>query len=188
MKSTQKTKNTTLYYIHGYQSSPTSTKAVLFQNKLKAKPITYRKCPPEKLKIKNCLQQIAATIQNDSNTTLIGSSLGGYLAAKTAQKNQQVKKLILLNPAIIPPNTDITKHTDVPKNILRDMIDETLFEIKLNCPITIIRGTNDTVIPDEWILSFAQKQEATVIFLQDDHRFSQKILQLPNIITKIITC
>jgi len=93
-----------LYYIHGYLSSPNSTKGTLLKKTLNAHPIKYRDCQPEELLISDCLNQISNVIKNDHEVTLIGSSLGGLLAVKTAQKNQNVKKLILLNPAIIPPD------------------------------------------------------------------------------------
>ena len=81
-------KNIKLYYIHGYLSSPDSTKGTLLKKTLNAIPIKYRDCPPEKLKISECLKNIKKVIENDLKAILIGSSLGGYLAAKTAQMNK----------------------------------------------------------------------------------------------------
>jgi pimeloyl-ACP methyl ester carboxylesterase len=45
------------------------------------------------------LAQISAVIARDRPTTLIGSSLGGLIAAWAAEKQQQVNRLILLAPA-----------------------------------------------------------------------------------------
>ncbi|MFO7677208.1 MAG: YqiA/YcfP family alpha/beta fold hydrolase [Thermoplasmatota archaeon] len=175
-------KSPKIYYIHGYQSTPKGEKALLFKKKLKATPITYRDCSPEKLIISHCLTQISETISHDTNVLLIGSSLGGFLAAKTALENCCVKTLILLNPAIIPPETNLNIDSDVPKNILEDMKERKLFETQLSSNIIIIRGINDTVVPDEWIIKFAKAQQATVIFLDDDHRLSHHLKKLPTII------
>lgn len=164
-----------LYYIHGYLSSPTSVKAILFKEKLQSIPLKYRDGQPEDLVIADCLDRIRESIRKDNDIVLIGSSLGGFLAAATALNNRNVKHLILLNPAIIPPSTDRTTITDLPQRIVQDMIEPQLFSTKLFSQITIFRGIYDDVVPDEWVLSFAQAQEATVHFVKDDHRFSQSI-------------
>ena len=175
-----------LYYIHGYMSDPNSTKGTLFKEKLNAKAIKYRDCEPEDLVIADCLQNIKKEIENDENTALIGSSLGGLLAAKTALESSNVKQIILLNPAIIPPSFDITKIQDMPQSILSDMQDVRLFEEKIGSYIDILAGTMDDVVPTGWVLEFAKSQDVTVRFLEDDHSFTRNIDQLPDIITTIL--
>ena len=175
-----------LYYIHGYQSTPDGEKGTLFKEKLDAKAIKYRDCEPENLIIADCLKRISDVIKNDENVVLIGSSLGGFLAASTAINHSNVKKLILLNPAIIPPSTNLDSHQSVPRNILEDMIDARLFEKRLDAEITILRGTEDEIIPNSWIVEFATTQEATVKFFHDDHRFSRILTKLPVIISDIL--
>jgi len=175
-----------LYYIHGYLSEPYSTKGKLFKEKLNAKPIKYRDCKPEDLIISDCVKRIEMEIENDKNAVLIGSSLGGFLAAKTALKNLNVKHIILLNPAIIPPSVDITKIQGMPQIILKDIQDITLFEDKINASIDIFAGTKDDVVPNDWVVEFAKAQNVEVKFLIDDHRFSYNIDKLPEIITNIL--
>ena len=175
-----------IYYIHGYMSDPNSTKGTLFKEKLNAKAIKYRDCEPEDLVIYDCLQNITTEIENDEDAALIGSSLGGLLAAKTALESSNVKQIILLNPAIIPLSFDITKIQDMPQSILSDMQDVRLFEEKLDSYIDILAGTMDDVVPTDWILEFAKSQDVTVRFLEDDHSFTRNIDQLPDIITTIL--
>lgn len=175
-----------LYYIHGYQSSPLSTKGTLFKEKLNAKPIQYRDCKPEDLIISECLENIKKEIEKDDNPVIIGSSLGGFLAAKTALENPDVKQIILLNPAIIPPSVDLTTVSGMPKRILLEMKDEGLFENKINADIFILFGNEDDVVPSFWVLEFAMSQEATIKFMYDDHSFTKNIDELPNIINSII--
>lgn len=177
-------KSTNIFFIHGYQSNPQAQKAVLFKEKLNAIAIQYRIGEPQHLVISECLTNIYKSIQHEKNVILIGSSLGGFLAAKTALKQSNIKKIILLNPAIIPPSTNLDNHTDVPKKILTDMIDKNLFNKKIPAQILIIRGTQDTVVPDQWVIEFAKAQQATVIFLDDDHRLSKHLNQLPLLIQK----
>jgi predicted esterase YcpF (UPF0227 family) len=175
-----------LYYIHGYLSSPESKKGLLLKEKLKVKPIKYRDCQPENLIISDCLKSIYDEIKNDNKVVLIGSSMGGFLAAKTALINKNVNKLILLNPAIIPPKVDIGTIQGIPIRILTDMKDKFLFDCKIEAEIYILLGTKDDVIPYYWSIEFAKSQEAYVKFYHDDHRFFKNINNLPDIISNII--
>lgn len=181
-----KIKTTKLYYIHGYQSSPNGDKGTLFKNRLDATAIKYRDCNPEDLEISSCLKQIYEVIKHDENVVLIGSSLGGFLAATIALNHSNVKKIILLNPAIISPSTNLNEIKDIPRKIARDMQNKDLFNHKIQSKIFIIRGTEDDVVPDSWVLEFAKFQEATVVFLEDDHRFSKNLIKLPEIILKLL--
>jgi len=176
-----------LYYIHGYLSEPNSTKGTLLKEKLSVIPIKYRDCPPEKLIISDCVERILDYIKGDKDTILIGSSLGGLLAAKTAIEKQDIKQLILLNPAIIPTYVDITKIQEIPQSILKDMQDEELFREKIRAKISIIAGTMDDTVPNEWVVEFAKSQEATITFLHDDHSLTQNLEKLPNIIKVLIS-
>lgn len=175
-----------LYYIHGYQSEPNSTKGTILKEKLNAIPIKYRNCKPEQLIIPDAIKKIKQQIQKDNNTILIGSSLGGLLAAKTALETPNIKQLILLNPAIIPPTQDITKIQGLPKHILKEMQDPCLFQQKLKPKIHIILGTMDDTVPNWWAIEFAKTQEATIQFLHDDHSLTKHINKLPSIIKNIL--
>jgi len=66
------------------------------------------------------------------------------------------------------------------------MVRPELFEQKIPATITILLGTEDTVVPDQWVLMFAKAQEASVQFLRDDHEFSKNLSNLPAIISKIL--
>ena len=175
-----------LYYIHGYLSSPNSAKGTLFRDKLGAKAIQYRDCKPEDLIVADCLEVITKEISNDNDAVLIGSSFGGFLAAKVALENNQVTKLVLLNPSIIPPSVDISSLSGLPSSILYEMKDEQLFENKIDSEITILRGIKDDVVPSKWVLEFAKAQEATVKFLHDDHQFTRNLDKLPDIISSML--
>jgi len=175
-----------LYYIHGYLSSPDSTKGKLFKEKLNAKAIRYRDCEPEDLVISDCIKRISDEIKDDDDVVLVGSSLGGLLAAKVALDHSNVKKLVLLNPATIPSTVDVNTIQDMPRRILGEMKDKRLFEEKINAVITILVGTEDDVVPLSWILGFAMAQEATVRFLRDDHSFTKNIDNLPGLISQIV--
>lgn len=175
-----------LYYIHGYQSNPHGEKATIFKETLQAVPISYQDTIPEEISIPGCLDRISMELRNDPSVVLIGSSLGGFLAASTALDHPNVKRLILLNPAIIPPETNLHEIEGMPLRILQEMINARLFTQKISAPITILRGTQDTVVPDQWVLRFARAQNATIQFFDDDHRFSKNLSRLPDIISALL--
>jgi predicted esterase YcpF (UPF0227 family) len=175
-----------LYFLHGYQSSPHSEKATLLKKTLNAIPINYQNGSCEDLVISTALHHISEAIKDDMHVVLIGSSLGGFLAASTALTHPTVKTLVLLNPAIIPPDVDLQTIQGVPMRILEEMKDPRLFEQKIPAAITILRGIHDDVVPDQWILSFAKAQDATIQLYDDDHRFTKNLHKLPSIIAEII--
>jgi len=175
-----------LYYIHGYQSSPFGEKATLLKKTIQAIPITYRDGLAEDLVISHCLDRIAEAIQEDPRVVLIGSSLGGFLAASTALTHSNVNRLILLNPAIIPLDIDLRTIEGMPLRILQEMREQRLFSEKIPASITILRGTQDDIVPDQWILCFAQAQNATIQLYDDDHRFSKNLQRLPGIISELL--
>jgi pimeloyl-ACP methyl ester carboxylesterase len=139
------------------------------------------------LEIDVCVRNILNAIQGDIDPILIGSSLGGRLAAKVALEHSAVKMLILLNPAIIPPQADTSRIKGIPERILSEMRDDQLFDKKIGAQTTILMATKDEVIPRNWILDFAVAQEATVKFLNDDHAFTSNLTRLPDIIDEILS-
>ncbi len=90
-------------YLHGFASSPASTKARFFAEHLAKAGFTLG-IPDlsagnfERLTISGQLQIVERTLGQDP-VALIGSSLGGYLAALYASRHPQVERLVLLAPA-----------------------------------------------------------------------------------------
>ncbi|MCD6421837.1 alpha/beta fold hydrolase [bacterium] len=169
-----------LYYIHGYNSSPNSRKGILFKEKLGAVPLKY--IEGDKVVVEDCLKRIKESIEKDTKIMLIGSSFGGFLSARIALENRNVRKIILLNPAVIPPDVDLSGY-DLPGEIVEDIQSSGLFERKIPCEVFIIMSTRDELIPKDWILRFAMFQEATVKFIEDDHRMNRNLEKLPEIIS-----
>lgn len=94
---------THILYLHGFASSPESTKARFFGEHLRQ--LGLRLSVPdltngdfERLTITGQLAILERSCGNEP-VTLIGSSLGGYVAALYAAKHPEVERLILLAPA-----------------------------------------------------------------------------------------
>ncbi len=92
-----------IVYLHGFASSPQSGKARFFAQKFRELGVPFV-APQldegnfEGLTITGQLKVIEKAVGNQP-AVLMGSSLGGYLAALFAARSVQVEKLVLLAPA-----------------------------------------------------------------------------------------
>jgi uncharacterized protein len=91
-----------IVYLHGFASSPVSRKARLFVEKLGEHgiPVEALDLAPDfqHLTISSQLAVIETTVHGDP-VVLIGSSMGGYLAALYAARHPEVAQLVLMAPA-----------------------------------------------------------------------------------------
>jgi pimeloyl-ACP methyl ester carboxylesterase len=90
-------------YLHGFASGPQSRKAQAFRQVLSASGIDLEipnldQGDFEHLTLSGQLQLIERTV-NGTPCRLIGSSMGGYLAALYAAAHPEVERLVLLAPA-----------------------------------------------------------------------------------------
>jgi uncharacterized protein len=92
-----------ILYLHGFASSPASRKAQFFAHRLQVDGFRLE-IPDladgsfERLTISQQLRVIGRLLAGEP-ATLIGSSLGGYLAALYAANHPEIERLILLAPA-----------------------------------------------------------------------------------------
>jgi uncharacterized protein len=100
---------TTVFYLHGFASSPKSTKVGYFRERLRGHGVDVR-CPdfnvPEfsTLTMTRMLAQLEAAIAGVERgpVTLIGSSLGGTLAILAASRTPaSIARLVLMAPAVM---------------------------------------------------------------------------------------
>jgi pimeloyl-ACP methyl ester carboxylesterase len=100
---------THLFYLHGFASSPKSTKVGYFRDRLHEHDIELR-CPDfnqpdfSTLTITRMLEQLGAELARlaPAPATLMGSSLGGTLAILAAERYPaQVDRLVLMAPAVM---------------------------------------------------------------------------------------
>jgi pimeloyl-ACP methyl ester carboxylesterase len=90
-------------YLHGFASGPLSRKAQFFREKLASVGVTLE-IPAldegdfEHLTITSQLALVTRVLNNEP-AILIGSSLGGYLAALYASQHPEIDRMVLLAPA-----------------------------------------------------------------------------------------
>jgi uncharacterized protein len=96
-------------YLHGFASSPRSSKATFFERELAARGVAFS-CPDfnlpafETLTVTRMLTQVATAIATgpDGPVALVGSSLGAFVAVHAAARDAtgRVDRLVLLAPAL----------------------------------------------------------------------------------------
>jgi uncharacterized protein len=164
-------------YLHGFSSGPGSTKAKYIQAQFAQIGIELQVPDLNQddfthLTVSRQIAQVVDLFPTDgSAVTLIGSSLGGWIAAIIAQDRPQVERLILLAPAFdflshwLPKIGDrqlnswqktgyLSIYHHATKNLvplhydfLTDALKYPLAEIDRNLPTRIIHGIYDDVIP-----------------------------------------
>ena len=106
------------------------------------------------------MAQLAPILADQSDWTIIGSSMGGLMAALfTCQHPEQVKTLILLAPALILP--DFADHPPAPVSVTT--VD--------------YHGHGDTVVPLEPVRALCEQVFANLTFhaVDDDHRLRETV-------------
>jgi predicted esterase YcpF (UPF0227 family) len=102
---------THLLYLHGFRSSPQSTKARLVARRVAADhPSLVWWCPqlpPSPREAIDLLMRGIANWPHDGAMGVIGSSLGGFYAAHVAARTRC--RAVLLNPAVDPAR-DLARH------------------------------------------------------------------------------
>jgi uncharacterized protein len=197
--------NLRVLYLHGFASSPASHKACFFKERLASFAIALEildLCEGnfERLTITGQLKVIERAIdmsrRSGERLVLIGSSLGGYLAALYAARHCEVDSLILLAPAfqfsdlwaneLGPERLALWKENDsmpvfhyaqgrevpIGYQLLEDARSYEPFPA-FGQPALIFHGTQDPVVPVQYSLSFAQKhRNVRLVQLESGHELT----------------
>jgi pimeloyl-ACP methyl ester carboxylesterase len=171
-----------IIYLHGFASSPSSSKARFFRDRLVAAGADVS-VPDlaegdfERLTLSRQLA-VLARAAGAGPVRLMGSSMGGYLAALYAARNPLVERLVLLAPAfrfhtrwtkrLGPAESDRWRATDSlevyhygegrTRKLRYDlMADSEQYEEfpEVRQPTLIVHGRHDDVVPVEFSQQFA---------------------------------
>jgi uncharacterized protein len=184
-------------YLHGFASSPASRKARFFAERFRELGIGLEIPDLAEGNFRNLTLtaqlKVIAQISRDEPVSLIGSSMGGYLAALYAARHAKVEKLILLAPAFSFasrwPETLGARAMEQWKstNTLKVFHYSEGCEVELGYqlvddagqyeaypdvaqPVLIFQGRNDTVVPPEYAVRFAERRpNVRVRLLDSDH-------------------
>jgi len=147
--------NVSLIFLHGRDSSSQGFKATMLRDLF-----PHILVPDFRGPLEERMAQLAPILADQSGWTIIGSSMGGLMAALfTCQRPEQVKTLILLAPALILP--DFADHPPAPVFV----------------PTVVYHGHGDTVVPLEPVRALCEQVFANLTFhaVDDDHRLRETV-------------
>ena len=147
-----------ILFIHGSDSSSQTYKATVLRDLFPGMQVPdFSGGLPERM------LQLETLLGTETGWTLVGSSLGGLMAALFAMQHpDQVRKLVLLAPALTLPGFTMSLASQI------------------SIPTTIIQGTQDALIPLEPTRRLAEKifLNLTYIVVDDDHRLHKTAQEL----------
>ncbi|MEA5488927.1 MULTISPECIES: YqiA/YcfP family alpha/beta fold hydrolase [Pseudanabaena] len=185
-------------YLHGFASSPQSTKARYMQQKFAELGLTLH-VPDLNLTdfstvtLSEQLDYLDRTyLHNNEPIVVLGSSLGGFLALQLAAKSLLVQKLILLAPAFgfshriakALGEENVTKwqqegvrefyHYGLKRNVnlqFQFFVDAQKYSeenLTRSLPILIFHGIDDDVVPASLSKEFAKRRSQVTLKLLND--------------------
>lgn len=155
----KKMDNSRIIYLHGSDSNSQSGKARQFAEKFPGM-VT----PDFTGEFDERMAQLKAIIGRKKNWVIIGSSLGGLMGTVfTCKKPTQVRKLILLAPAL-----------------LKEPFGSYLDLEPVSVPTVVIHGTADDVVPLDEAREYAEKffTDLKYIVVEDGHRLQEAFKEL----------
>ncbi len=188
-------------YLHGFASSPSSRKARFFAERFRELGIGLETPDLAEGDFRNLTLtaqlNVIAQVGRDQPMSLIGSSMGGYLAALYAARHPgNVEKLVLLAPAFSftsrwpqllgEPAMEQWKRTNTLKvfhhsegrdvelgyQLVEDAEQYEAYP-EVEQPVLIFHGRHDTVVPPEFSVSFAERHPNVRLHLLDsDHELT----------------
>jgi pimeloyl-ACP methyl ester carboxylesterase len=147
-------------FSHGLDGHPRGSKIVAMRevahaHGYRSEALDYQGMPP--LERVDTLRTFGRTL--DVAPVLVGSSLGGHVAA-AASAELKARGLFLLAPAFYMPGYE--QYTPRPHS----------------CPISILHGWRDDVVPVDSSLRFAREYHAQLTLIDADHRMLDVIDQI----------
>lgn len=158
-----------IIFSHGQDGEPWGAKIVAMTEIARAEgyradSIDYRGMTDPLQRVEKLL---AVCRQLEELPVLVGSSMGGYVAAAVAQK-LNARGLFLLAPAFYMPGYE--QYT--PR--------------AAQCPITIVHGWRDDVVPVDSSIRFAREYRSTLHVIDADHRMADNIRDITTYLARFL--
>jgi alpha/beta superfamily hydrolase len=148
----------TVVFSHGKESGPWGRKITAMAGTARdlgheVESVDYRGIDDPAARVEKLMAtaaRIAAPI------VLVGSSMGGHVAAAAAAR-LRARGVFLLAPALYMPGFESYTPQDVP------------------CPVAIVHGWRDDIVPVENSVRWAREHRATLHLLDSNHRLEDQI-------------
>jgi alpha/beta hydrolase fold. len=150
--------NTKLIYLHGLESTSQSGKARQF-----AKLFPGMLTPDFTGSFEERMEQLYTILGDKKDWTIIGSSYGGLMGGVfTCKHPDQVRKLILLAPALMLPEFTSNNFS------------------KIDVPTVLVHGMQDDVVLPESVHVIAQDVFTNMVYIpvEDGHRLHKAFEEL----------
>lgn len=148
----------TVIFSHGKESGPwgakiTAMAAIARELKLAVESVDYRGLDDPNARVQKLIESASAL---GGAVVLVGSSLGGHVAAAAARRIG-ARGLFLLAPAFYMAGFEAHTPQDVP------------------CPTVIVHGWRDAIVPIDNSIRWAREHRAALHVLDSDHRLEDQI-------------
>jgi pimeloyl-ACP methyl ester carboxylesterase len=148
-------------FSHGLESGPWGTKIAALAARAEAwghrvESIDYRGITDPALRVDRLLGSVRGRLDAP---VLVGSSMGAHVSA-AASIPLGASGLFLMAPAVYMPGY------------------EALTPQPARCPMTIVHGWNDEIVPVGNAIRYAQEHRAVLHLLEDDHRLQYRPAEL----------
>jgi uncharacterized protein len=190
-----------IVYLHGFASSPLSTKSQFFKNKFAGVPFDIPELDAgdfQSMTVSGQLGIVDRAVHGDS-VILMGSSLGGYLAALYAARHPNVDRLVLLAPAFQFPSRWRARYSSAELNdwektgskefyhyaykenrpLGYQFVDDARqFEDQpdFHQPALVLHGLRDEVVPPEVSEEFASShRNVTLRLVESGHELTDQL-------------
>jgi len=189
-------------YLHGFASSPQSSKAAFFARKFAEHGITMtvpdlNQPDFSTLTVSRMLGQVSDLLESSTGpVSLVGSSLGGFVAVHAArQHSDRISRLVLLAPALDFDGNRLSELGDrglaawrtsnqlavfhygygrmmpVHYDLYEDARRYNAFDLTLTQPIQIFQGRQDTAVAPRTVQRWAAtRPNVELHMLDDDHQ------------------
>jgi predicted esterase len=147
----------TVIFSHGLDGEPWGTKIVALAEVAKGQDLRVESVDYRGMEAPARVEKLLGFAKGfTSPVILVGSSLGGHVAASVSQL-VPTRGMFLMAPAFFMPGYE--QYTPVPAT----------------CPIEIVHGWNDDVVPVQNSIRFAQQYRSTLHLIDSDHRLTANL-------------
>jgi alpha/beta superfamily hydrolase len=148
----------TVIFSHGKESGPwgakiTAMAAVVRDLGIAVESVDYRGLDDPNARVQKLVDSVSAL---GAAVVLVGSSMGGHVAAAAAQR-VGARGVFLLAPAFYMAGFEAHTPQDVP------------------CPTAIVHGWRDAIVPVDNSIRWAREHRAALHVLDSDHRLEDQI-------------
>ncbi len=155
-------------FSHGKESGPWGSKIKALAHVAKSlgfdvDSIDYTDTYDPELRVSRLSQRLD---EEHDDIILVGSSMGGYVSALMANR-EQVKGTFLLAPALFIPSYAQQSYPEAS-------------------PIAVIHGWSDDVIPYQHSVKYAAQQKCALHLIDGDHRLNTSIEQVVEIFRQFL--